>query len=77
MKLVLTRSAHLEAERAGIAARLGQLILPDRCMTGDLISLKAGAADHDFIVIRRRWIVTEEGASLEITLDHPARPGRR
>lgn len=77
MKLVLTRSARLEAERAGIATRIDAVTLPDECATGDLVSLKEGTADHDFIVIRRRWIVTEEGATLELTLDHPPRPVSR
>ncbi|MET3660183.1 hypothetical protein [Aquamicrobium ahrensii] len=77
MKLVLTRSALLEAERAGIAAPFEKVSLPGECMTGDLVSLKIGVTEHHFMVIRRRWIVTEEGATLEVTLDHPPRPGGR
>ncbi|MER9597430.1 hypothetical protein [Mesorhizobium sp. M0244] len=40
---------------------------------GDLVAVVGAGTQHDFAIIRRRWITSETGTRLELTLDHPAR----
>lgn len=43
------------------------------CAPGDIVSAEIAERPHDFIVLRRRWIIASAGRQLEIMLDHPAR----
>lgn len=52
---------------------LGALFLSPQCQTGDVVTVSANGASHDFAVLRRRWILGASDNRLEITLDYPAR----
>ncbi|WP_269930236.1 hypothetical protein [Aminobacter sp. HY435] len=70
---MLTGSARIHAGKAGLDGALQTLSLSAECQTGDVISLSASGASHDFSVARRRWIVETDASRLEITLDYPVR----
>ncbi len=69
----LTDSALRYAKRHRLENELEGLALGPRCAMGDLVSLETGDRPHDFIICRRRWVVSREGRRLELTLDNPVR----
>lgn len=69
----LTASAERHTRKHGIFDKLVGTRFSHRCLTGDLVSLENGGARHDFMIIRRRWIIGDGGTRLELTLDYPAR----
>lgn len=71
--VVLTASAEAFADEVGIRAALVAANLPLECVVGDWVTISG----CDFAVIRRRWVLADDVASLEITLDHPAGRGLR
>ncbi|MER8382040.1 hypothetical protein NKJ36_12320 [Mesorhizobium sp. M0142] len=73
MIIVLTTVARHYAGKQDIAAILETLDLDSYCAVGDLVSVVRAGTQHDFAIIRRRWIASETGTTLELTLDHPAR----
>jgi len=73
IEVTLTGSARIHAGKAGLEGVLGTLALSPQCQTGDVVTVSADGASHDFAVLRRRWIVGAAGNRLEITLDYPAR----
>lgn len=70
---MLTGSARIYAAKAGLDGTLGALKLSAECQTGDVISLSVSGDNHDFAVLRRRWIIEGNKSRLEITLDYPVR----
>jgi hypothetical protein len=72
--IALTDSAGRYVERHGIRTEVMKLDLDSQCTPGDIISLEREEMPHDFVVLRRRWVMSGKGRELEITLDHPARP---
>lgn len=72
--IALTDSAGHYADARGIRAEVMKIDLEVDCLRGDFVSLEGTGAPHDFVVLRRRWVVSGEGRRLELTLDHPARP---
>jgi len=77
VEIALTSGASSHAARQGLSGALQAMRLPARCAAGDLVTLEAGGARHDFVVMRRRWLAGAGAVRLEITLDHPARPSTR
>lgn len=74
--MAASASAERYAAKVGIALGQAAALRPD-CSEGDLVSLEAGGVRHDFYILRRRWIVADGTARLEVTLDHPVRGARR
>jgi hypothetical protein len=72
----LTPGAQRYADKHQIRDQLSGLDLGVDCVQGDIVSLEAGDRPHDFIVLRRRWIIGSASRFLEITLDHPVRMAR-
>lgn len=72
--IALTDSAGRYVERHGIRAEVITLDLDSQCTIGDIVSLEREEMPHDFVVLRRRWVISGKGRELEITLDYPARP---
>lgn len=72
----LTDSAERYAARHRLEEDLAKLELGRESLTGDLVSLETRDRPHDFIIASRRWVVSNEGGRLELTLDHPVRKGR-
>jgi hypothetical protein len=72
----LTDGALRYAERHQLLGEMERLELGPECRTGDLVSLETGDRPHDFILIARRWVISNEGRRLELTLDHPVRRTR-
>ena len=72
--ITLTDSAGRYVERHGIRAEVTTLDLDPQCTIGDIVSLEREEMPHDFVVLRRRWVISHKGRELEITLDYPARP---
>ena len=71
--IAVTGSARLYAEKQRLdLAAYAKWLSPD-CQTGDIVSVSSGGVQHDFAVLRRRWLIGETGRSLEITLDYPVR----
>ncbi len=77
MVVCLTQSAQRYADKHQIRDDLRALELGTDCMPGDLVSVEIGMRPHDFIVLRRRWIIGGARRQLEVTLDHPARLARQ
>lgn len=71
--IVLTAAAERHARKHGLAEAVAALGLGHACRVGDIVSIAAGGEEHHFAIIRRRWIAGPAGATLELTLDHPAR----
>jgi hypothetical protein len=71
--ITLTSAASRYAGKHSIAGTLAALRLDSDCAVGDLVSLEDTGTRHDFAIVRRRWIASGAGATLELTLDHPAR----
>ncbi|CAN7437064.1 hypothetical protein [Aminobacter sp. LjRoot7] len=71
--VTLTGSARIYAGKVGLDGVLNALTLSPECQTGDVVTVSASGASHDFAVLRRRWIVGAMGNRLEITLDYPIR----
>jgi hypothetical protein len=71
--ICLTQSAGRYADNHQIKNELMTLDLGTDCIPNDIISIEIQERPHDFIVLRRRWIIASAGRQLEITLDHPAR----
>ncbi|MEP9396031.1 hypothetical protein [Mesorhizobium sp. KR2-14] len=74
--IALTITAKSYAARLDILDKVLAVVLPADCQVGDVVTLHAGGADHDFALLRRRWIAGEDGTRLEVTLDFPAQGGR-
>jgi hypothetical protein len=72
--IALTASASGHAGKHGLTEALAAIGLGGDCAVGDLVSLVKAGVQHDFSIIRRRWIAGETGVALELMLDHPARP---
>lgn len=72
--IVLTDSAGRYADGHGIRAEVTKLDFDAECLAGDIVSLEREEMPHDFVILRRRWVVSGKGRHLELTLDHPARP---
>lgn len=72
--IALTDSAGRYVERHDIRAEVITLDLDAQCTIGDIVSLEREEMPHDFVVQRRRWVISGKGRELEITLDYPARP---
>lgn len=72
--IALTDSAARYADRHGIRAEVTTLDLDAQCVAGDIISFEREEMPHDFVILRRRWVISGKRRELEITLDHPARP---
>lgn len=77
MTIVLTASAERYAGKEGIGARLTALPLDPAIQVGDMVSIETNGRRHDFSVLRRRWVAEGERVTLEVALDHPARPAGR
>ena len=75
--IALTITAENYAARMDILDKVLALALPADCQVGDVVTLQAGGADHDFALLRRRWLAGEGCTRLEVTLDFPAHGGRR
>ncbi|MER8397400.1 hypothetical protein [Mesorhizobium sp. M0306] len=73
MIIVLTAIARHYAGKQDIAETIEALDLDGDCAVGDLVSVVRAGTQHDFAIIRRRWVASETGTTLELTLDHPAR----
>jgi hypothetical protein len=71
--ICLTQSAGRYVDKHQIRDELITLDLDTDCIPSDIVSIEVGERPHDFIVLRRRWIISSKGRQLEITLDHPAR----
>jgi len=69
----LTGGAGRYADQHQIRDELMALDLDANCRPGDIVSLEAKERPHDFVVLRRRWVIASAGQLLEITLDHPVR----
>ncbi len=74
--VALTDSARRYVDAHGIRAEVMKLGLGSDCLQGDIISLEREELPHDFVILRRRWVVDGKGRRLELTLDYPARPLR-
>jgi hypothetical protein len=72
----LTQSAARYVDKYQIRDDLMELDLGTDCLPGDIVSVEIRERPHDFIILRRRWIITDASRLLEMTLDHPARPLR-
>ncbi|QIG46907.1 hypothetical protein G5V57_03590 [Nordella sp. HKS 07] len=72
--IALTDSARRYADGHGIMKEVTKLGLDDDCLPGDIVSLEREEMPHDFVILRRRWVISGEGRRLELTLDYPARP---
>ena len=75
--IALTTTAKSYAVQMGILDKVLAIALPADCQVGDVVTLHAGGADHDFALLRRRWLAGKDGTRLEVTLDFPALGGRR
>lgn len=75
--IALTVTARSYAVQMGILDNVLAAALPAECQVGDVVTVRVQGADHDFALLRRRWIAGDEGSRLEITLDYPAHGGRR
>jgi hypothetical protein len=71
--ICLTQSAGRYADKHQIRDELMTLDLGPDCIPSDIVSVEIRERQHDFIVLRRRWIIGNSDRQLEITLDHPAR----
>jgi hypothetical protein len=69
----LTAGAGRYADKHQIRDELVALDLDRNCRPGDIVSLETKERPHDFVILRRRWVIGSAGQQLEITLDHPAR----
>lgn len=72
--IALTDSAGRYVDGHGIRAEVTKLDFGPECLPGDIISLEREEMPHDFVVLRRRWVISARGRQLEFTLDYPARP---
>lgn len=72
--IALTDSAGRYADGHGIRGEVTKLGLDADCLQGDIVSLEREEMPHDFVILRRRWVINGQGRRLEITLDYPARP---
>lgn len=72
--IAFTDSARRYVEGHGIRSEVAKLDLDAECLAGDIVSLEREEMPHDFVILRRRWVISGKGRQLEITLDHPARP---
>ena len=72
----LTGGAGRYADKHQIRDGLVALDLGSDCRAGDIVSLETKERPHDFVILRRRWIIGSAGQQLEITLDHPVRSAR-
>lgn len=72
----LTGSAGRYADKHQIRDELSALMLGPECLAGDTVSVETAERPHDFVILRRRWVITGKGRQLEITLDHPVRVAR-
>ena len=72
----LTSGAGRHADKHRIRDELIALNLGPDCRPGDIVSLETRGRPHDFVILRRRWVISSAGQQLEITLDHPARTVR-
>jgi len=72
LRIELTESARLRADRAGLDVNSATQVLDTRVQVGDRISF-GSTADDDFVVIRRRYLIGTDTAMLVLLLDHPAR----
>lgn len=61
------------ADRNGLVAALTAADLGPDCAKGDYISVRNESGRHDFVILRRSWVLEGNATRLEITLDHPAR----
>jgi hypothetical protein len=73
----LTVTAQSYAGKVGILDNVLAASLPAECQVGDVVRVRVHGADHDFALLRRRWIADDSGTRLEVTLDYPACGGRR
>jgi hypothetical protein len=72
----LTGGAGRYADKHQIRDELVALDLGPDCRPGDIVSLETRERPHDFVILRRRWIISGAGQQVEIVLDHPARLAR-
>jgi hypothetical protein len=72
--IALTDSAGRYADGHGIRAEMMKLDFDAECLSGDIVSLEREEMPHDFVILRRRWVISGKGRQLELTLDYPARP---
>lgn len=72
--IALTDSAGRYADGHRIREEMTKLDFGPECQPGDIVSLEREEMPHDFVVLRRRWVITSKGRQLEFTLDYPARP---
>lgn len=72
----LTDSATRYAVRHHLEEELLKLELGAESLVGDIVSLETGERPHDFLIMRRRWVMTSGDCHLEFTLDHPVRTAR-
>lgn len=70
---MLTGSARLHAEKQQLDVSTYAGLLSPECQIGDIISVSPAGIQHDFVVLRRRWVIADAKRSLEITLDYPVR----
>lgn len=72
--IALTDSARRYADGHGIRAEVMKLDFDPEFLVGDIVSLEREEMPHDFMILRRRWVISGKGRQLEFTLDYPARP---
>ena len=72
----LTGGAGRYADKHQLRDELSGLDLSPNCRPGDIVSLEIRERPHDFVILRRRWIISSAGQQLEFTLDHPVRTVR-
>lgn len=72
----LTGSAARYAEKHQIRDELMTLNIGQEGLSGDVVTLETHGRPHDFVILRRRWVIGSAGRQLEITLDHPPRTVR-
>lgn len=72
--IMLTDSARRYADGHRIRTEVTKLDLGPGCLAGDVVSLEREEMPHDFVILRRRWVITGKDRQLELTLDYPARP---
>jgi hypothetical protein len=72
----LTDSAQRYADRHQLSSELARIELGPESLVGDIVSLETGKGPHDFLIMRRRWVIASDDKELEFTLDYPARTAR-
>ena len=70
---MLTATAERHATRHSLGAAIAAAPLGPDCRQGDVVSVLQDGERHDFVVLRRSWVIDAGAAHLELVLDHPAR----